>query len=104
MTLFVTQGDVVFSFQPDLRGKFLTVRAWIVVYSIMKTIEFETELRGNAVLPIPREIAADFPRKGKATVLVCINMDPEDEAWRKAAYKHFFRDDSVEDAIYDKYC
>ena len=59
-----------------------------------KTIEFETELTGGPTLSIPPEIA---------TVVVFVNMDPEDTAWRKAAYEQFLSDDSAEDAVYDKY-
>lgn len=70
----------------------------------MKTIEFETELSGKQSLNIPPEVASVLPQKGKATVLVCVDMDPEDAAWRKAAYDQFLTDDSEEDAVYDKYC
>ncbi len=68
-----------------------------------KTIEFETELTGSRTLSIPPEIAAALPSKGKATIVVFVNMDPEDTAWRKAAYEQFLSDDSEEDAVYDKY-
>ena len=68
-----------------------------------KTIEFETELTGGATLSIPAEIAAALPGKGKATILVFVDMDPEDAAWRRAAYEQFLSDDSDEDAVYDKY-
>jgi hypothetical protein len=68
-----------------------------------KTIEFETELTGSRTLKIPAEIAAALPSKGTATVVVFVEMDPEDTAWRKAAYEQFLSDDSAEDAVYDKY-
>ena len=68
-----------------------------------KTIEFETELTGGPTLSIPPEIATTLPSKGKATIVVFVNMDPEDTAWRKAAYEQFLSDDSAEDAVYDKY-
>jgi len=70
---------------------------------IMKTIEFETELRADRSLAIPDRIAASLPSSGKATVLVYVDLDPEDEAWREASYKQFLRDESDEDAVYDKY-
>ena len=73
-------------------------------YEIMaKTIEFETELTGGRTLRIPPEIAAALPSKGKATIFVFVDMDPEDTAWRQAAYEQFLSDDSEEDAVYDKY-
>jgi hypothetical protein len=68
-----------------------------------KTIEFETELTGGHTLNIPPEIAAALPSKGKVTIVVFVNMDPEDTTWRKAAYEQFLSDDSDEDAVYDKY-
>jgi hypothetical protein len=68
-----------------------------------RTIEFETELTGNQTLSIPPEIVAALPPKGKVTIVVFVDMDPEDAAWRKAAYEHFLSDDSVDDAVYDKY-
>ena len=70
----------------------------------MKTVEFETELSGKQTLSIPPEIASLLPQEGKATVLLCVDMDPEDAVWRKAAYDQFLRDDSEEDAVYDRYC
>jgi hypothetical protein len=68
-----------------------------------KTIEFETELTGSRTLNIPPEIAAALPSKGTATIVVFVEMDPEDTAWRKAAYEQFLSDDSAQDAVYDKY-
>ncbi len=62
----------------------------------MKTVEFETELSGKQTLSIPPEIASALPRNGKATVLLCIGMDPDDTAWRRAAYDQFLRDDLEE--------
>ena len=69
----------------------------------MKTIEFETELEGNRTLSIPDGLAASLPLTGKATVLICVDLDPGDVEWRKASYEQFLRDDSAEDAVYDKY-
>lgn len=71
--------------------------------SIMKTVEFETELRADKCLAIPDSIAASLPTRGKATVFVFVDMDPEDRAWRKASYSQFLRDEADEDAVYDKY-
>jgi hypothetical protein len=68
-----------------------------------KTIEFETELTGSRTLNIPPEIAAALPSKGTATILVFVEMDPEDTAWRKASYEQFLSDDSEQDVVYDKY-
>ena len=68
-----------------------------------KTIEFETELTGSNTLALPSEIASALPSCGKATVVVFVNMDPEDAAWQKEAYEQFLSDDSEEDATYDRY-
>jgi hypothetical protein len=70
----------------------------------MRTLEFETVLKGEQSLSLPPEVAAALPDKGKATVILCIDMDPDDDAWQKAAYDQFLKDDSEEDAVYDKYC
>ena len=70
---------------------------------MLKTLEFETELTGNRSLELPPEIASALPLKGKATVLVLVDMDPEDTAWQQAAYEQFLSDDSEEDAVYDRY-
>ena len=68
-----------------------------------KMIEFETELTGSHTLSIPPEIAAALPSTGKATIVVFVDLDPDDTTWRKAAYEQFLSDDSDEDAVYDKY-
>ena len=68
-----------------------------------KPIEFETELTGSHTLSIPPEIAAALPSTGKATIVVFVDLDPDDTTWRKAAYEQFLSDDSDEDAVYDKY-
>ena len=62
----------------------------------MKKVEFETELKGDKTLRIPDSVAASLPSSGKATVLVCVDLDPEDREWREASYAQFLRDDSEE--------
>jgi hypothetical protein len=70
---------------------------WAAYAFPMNAVEFTTELSGAAVLPIPREIAAQLPKSGKARIIVLT-----DEAeWRAGAYEQFLRDDSAADAIYD---
>jgi hypothetical protein len=69
----------------------------------MKTVEFETELGPDRQLAIPDDVAASLHSSSKATVFVCVDLDPEDAAWREASYGQFLRDDSDEDAVYDKY-
>ena len=66
-------------------------------------MEFETELTGSRTLKLPREIASALPLRGKATIVVLVDMDPEDSAWRRMAYEQFLSDDSEEDAVYDTY-
>ena len=68
-----------------------------------KTIEFETELTGSRTLKFPPEIASALPLSGKATIMVLVDMDPEDSTWRRMACEQFLSDDSEEDAVYDKY-
>lgn len=69
----------------------------------MNPIEFETELSGSAYLPLPPDIAQQLPSSGHATVVVFVQDDPEDREWRQAAYKQFAKDDSPEDAVYDRF-
>jgi hypothetical protein len=61
-----------------------------------KTIEFETELTGGSILSIPPEVAEALPPSGKATVVVFVDMDPDDTAWQQAAYEQFLIDELVE--------
>ena len=46
-----------------------------------KTIEFETELTGENTLSMPPEVAEALPPTGKATVVVILDLDPDDTAW-----------------------
>ena len=67
----------------------------------MNAVEFTTEPTGAAVLPIPKEIAAQLPKAGRARVIVLTGEDSDEAEWRAAAYEQFSRDDSPEDAIYE---
>jgi hypothetical protein len=69
----------------------------------MSSIEFETELRGDMMLPLPPDVAERLPKSGRVTVVVLVPDDAEDEQWRRAAYEQFMRDDAPDDAIYDTY-
>ena len=64
----------------------------------MNAVEFTTELSSAAVLPIPREIAAQLPRAGKARVIVLTDEDTDEAEWRAGAYEQFLWDDSAEDS------
>jgi hypothetical protein len=67
----------------------------------MNAVEFTTELSGAAVLSIPREIAAQLPKSGKARLIVLTDDATDEAEWRVGAYEQCLRDDSAEDAIYD---
>ncbi len=67
----------------------------------MNAVEFTTELSGAAVLSIPREIAAQLPKSGKARIIVLTDDATDEAEWRAGAYEQFLRDDSAEDAVYD---
>jgi len=69
----------------------------------MRALEFTTDLSGESVLAIPRDIAAQLPKEGRARVLVLVDDDSEDTQWRRAAYEQLMRDDSPEDSVYDSY-
>jgi hypothetical protein len=67
----------------------------------MQAVEFTTELSGASVLEIPREIAAQLPKEGKARVIVLTEEDADDRQWRLASYEQFLRDDPRGDSVYD---
>jgi hypothetical protein len=67
----------------------------------MNAVEFMIELSGAAVVPIPREIAAQLPKSGKARIIVLTDDTTDEAEWRVGAYEQFLRDDAVEDAVYD---
>jgi hypothetical protein len=75
--------------------------AWARYSLYMNAVEFTTDLSGAAVLPIPREIAAQLPKSGKARIIVLTNEDTDEAQWRAGAYEQFLRDDSAEDAVYE---
>ena len=74
---------------------------WAAYSFCMNAVEFTTELSGAAVLPIPREIAAQLPKSGKARIIVLTDDATDEAEWRAGAYEQFLRDDSAEDAVYD---
>ncbi|HEV2972711.1 MAG TPA: hypothetical protein VGY55_22275 [Pirellulales bacterium] len=69
----------------------------------MSSIEFETELHGEPVLALPPDVVARLPKSGRATVIVHVQNDDEDQQWRKASYEQFMKDDGPDDAVYDSY-
>ena len=79
----------------------LDLATWAAYGFCVNAVEFTTELSGGAVLPIPREIAAQLPKSGKARVIVLTGQDTDEAEWRAGAYEQFLRDDSAEDAIYE---
>jgi len=74
---------------------------WPAYSFSMNAVEFTTELNGAAVLPIPREIAAQLPKSGKARIIVLTDDATDEAEWRAGAYEQFLRDDPAEDAVYD---
>lgn len=67
----------------------------------MHAVEFTATLGPGRTLVIPEEAASQLPKTGKARVIVLTADDPDDEAWRSAAYEQFMREDAPEDAVYD---
>ena len=67
----------------------------------MNAVEFTTELKGNSVLQIPSDAAAQLPKAGKARVIILTADDDKDADWQQGAYEQFLRDDPPEDSIYD---
>jgi len=79
----------------------LDLVGWAAYAFSMNAVEFTTELSGGGPLPIPREVAAQLPKSGKARVIVLTGEDPDEAEWRTGAYEQFLRDDSTDDAIYE---
>jgi hypothetical protein len=67
----------------------------------MQAVEFTTELGEQPVLTIPREVAAQLPKTGRARVIILMADDHEEAGWRNGAYQQFIRDDSPNDSAYD---
>lgn len=67
----------------------------------MHSIEFEADLNGGATLVLPPEVASQLPSSGRARVILLVQDDPEDLAWRRGAYEQFMKGDDPEDAVYD---
>ena len=67
----------------------------------MRAVEFTIELKGESVVPIPAEVAAELPKTGIARIIILTGEQAEDAQWRCATYEQFVRDDALEDAVYD---
>jgi hypothetical protein len=55
----------------------------------------------QVVLVLPPEVIERLPKSGRATVVLLVQGDEEDQQWSQAAYQQFMRDDAPEDAVYD---
>jgi hypothetical protein len=67
----------------------------------MQAIEFSAELNGNT-LTIPSDVLSQLPAASTARVILLVEGDPDDNAWRAASYRQFLKDDGPEDAAYDR--
>jgi len=70
---------------------------------IVKPIQFKIPLNGGRILEIPADLAAKLPDSGLATVVVMVEGEADDIAWKTAAYNEFLKDDSEADASYDRF-
>ena len=68
----------------------------------MTAVEFITELSDAPTLAIPQAAVAQLPKSGRVRVIVLTEDSPADTEWRAVAYEQFLRDDSAEDAIYER--
>ncbi|MCE0523860.1 MAG: hypothetical protein LV480_13210 [Methylacidiphilales bacterium] len=66
----------------------------------MQAIEFSAELNGNT-LTIPPNVLSQLPGASIARVILLLDGDTEDKAWKEASYRQFLKDDAPEDAAYD---
>ena len=65
----------------------------------MNAVEFVADL---SELKLPGGVSDQLPATGRARIIILTGLDEEDAAWHNAAYDQFLRDDSAEDAIYEK--
>jgi hypothetical protein len=68
----------------------------------MQAIEFSAELNGSSTLTIPANVLSQLPASSTARVILLLDGDSEDGAWREASYRQFLKDDAPEDAVYDR--
>jgi hypothetical protein len=66
----------------------------------MQAIEFSAQLNGNT-LTIPSNVLSQLPASSTARVILLVEGDMDDNAWRDASYRQFLKDDAPEDAAYD---
>jgi hypothetical protein len=66
----------------------------------MNALEFTIDLANAPVFTVPKDVAAQLPKAGKARVILLTDQ-PADPDWQAAAYQQFLRDDSPEDEIYE---
>jgi hypothetical protein len=66
----------------------------------MRAFEFTAELDTGA-LTIPPHVMAQLRGVHAVRVVLFLNCDPEDQAWRDGCYWKFLRDDNEADAVYD---
>ena len=57
----------------------------------MTPIEFE--LRGESRLPLPPDAAQRLPKSGRASVVLLVQDDADDQDWLRASYEQFMEDD-----------
>jgi hypothetical protein len=69
----------------------------------MRAVEFTIELKGEPVVQIPENVAAELPKAGLARVIILAGEPADDAQWRRASHEQFARDDGTEDTVYDTY-
>lgn len=67
----------------------------------MKALEFEAEVENNT-LRIPDNFSNIIPSHLKAKIIILFEDDVEENEWRRNSYQQFLKDDSTEDAIYER--
>ena len=67
----------------------------------VKAVEFTTELSSASVLTIPKDVAAQLPKVGKARVII-LTDDSDDAEWSRLTAEQFLNGYAPGDAIYDK--
>ena len=68
----------------------------------MKAVEFQTTIRPDDSLQIPKDVAGQIPRDTPVQVIVVCPDSSEELEWQRFTQEQFFHGYSDSDSIYDK--
>jgi hypothetical protein len=69
--------------------------------SIMKVLEFQTQIPSDGTLTLPPDIAAQIPGDDRVRVVLLVGNSSEDDDWKRLTADRFLAGYSPSDDIYD---